>query len=170
MDKETREFLSKQFETIDARFDKIDTRFDKVDAKFEAIDAKFEKIDGKFEKVDARLEAIDAKFDKIDENFETVDAKFDGMQQHIETKAAENRRHFEVVAEGLRGEIQQIAEGHQVLLEGQTRIVERVEEGKRELAAMIKFSYADLDHPMRALEETVPTFQSRVEHIESRLN
>ena len=142
MDKETREFLAKQFESIDAKFDKIDARFNK----------------------------IDEKFDKVDGQFETVDAKFDGMQQHIETKAAENRRHFEVVAEGLRGEIQQIAEGHQVLLEGQTRIVERVEEGKRELAAMIKFSYADLDHPMRALEETVPTFQSRVEHIESRLN
>lgn len=146
MDKETREFLTQQFETIDARFDKID----------------------------GRLKTIDAKFDKIDGNFETVDAKFDGMQQHIDTKAAENRRHFEVVAEGLRSDIQQIAEGHQVLLDRQnrmeSRILERVDHVERELGAMIKFSYADLDHRMRTLEETVSTLQSRVEHIESRLN
>ncbi len=118
MDKETREFLTKQFETIDARFDKFD-------AKFEAIDTKFEKID----------------------------AKFDGMEQQIDAKAAENRRHFEVVAEGLRSDIQQIAEGHQVLLDRQNhmgnRILEHVDQIERE--SMIKFSYADLDHRMRTL-------------------
>ena len=164
MDKETREFLTKKFEAIDANFDQIRQESGE---NFEAVNAKFDKIDGSFE-------AINTKFDKIDGNLEAVDGKFDGIQQHIDAKAVENRRHFEVVAEGLRSDIQQIAEGHQVLLDRQnrleTRILERVDQVEREIGAMIKFSYADLDHRMRALEETVSTLQSRVEHIESRLN
>ncbi len=34
----------------------------------------------------------------------------------------EIKRYFEVVAEGLRSEIRQAAEGHQVLVDGQARI------------------------------------------------
>lgn len=119
-----------------------------------------------------KFEAIDSKFDKIDEKFDAIDSKFEHIQQHIDVKAVENRRHFEVVAEGLRSDIQQIAEGHQVLLDGQNRIearlLERVNEVERELGAMIKFSYADLDRRIHNLEDTVSTLASRIEHIESR--
>jgi hypothetical protein len=90
-------------------------------------------------------EFLTRNFDTIDGRFETINGKFDRMQQQIDAKAAETRRHFEVVAESLRSDIRQSAEGHQILLDGQTRIVEQVEEVKRELGAMIKFSYADLD-------------------------
>ncbi|WP_447969988.1 hypothetical protein [Nitrospira sp. M1] len=119
-----------------------------------------------------KFEALDTKFDKIDTKFDAIDSKFEHIQQHIDVKAVENRRHFEVVAEGLRSDIQQIAEGHQVLLDGQNRIevrfLERVNEVERELGAMIKFSYADLDRRIHNLEDTVSTLTSRIEHIESR--
>jgi len=105
--------------------------------------------------------------------FEASDGKFDQIQEHIDSKAAESRRHFEVVAEGLRSDIQQIAEGHRLLLERQDRLegrmTEQTEQVIRELGAMIKFSHSDLDLRIRNLEETVSMLQSRVEHIESRL-
>jgi len=119
-----------------------------------------------------KFEVIDTKFDKINTKFEGIDTKFGHIQQNIDVKAVENRRHFEVVAEGLRSDIQQIAEGHQVLLDGQnrieTRVLERVSEMERELGAMIKFSYADLDRRIHNLEDSVLTLTSRIEHIESR--
>ncbi len=90
MDKETRDFLTEKFDSIDTKFEELGTKFDSVDKKFE------------------------------------------GLQQHVDEKAIENRRHFEVVAEGLRSDIQQVAEGHQVLLDGQNRreacLLERVGE------------------------------------------
>ena len=54
----------------------------------------------------------------------------------------EIKRHFGVIAEGLRSEIHQVAEGHQVLMDGQARIMDRIDRLERELGAMIKFSYA----------------------------
>ena len=145
MDKDTRDFLTKKFDAIDSKFEKFGTKFDAIDSKFEEIGTKFDAIDSKVE----------------------------GIQQYVAEKAVENRRHFEVVAEGLRSDIQQIAEGHQVLLNGQNRIearlLERVDEVERELGAMIKFSYADLDRRIHHLEDTVSTLASRIEHIEARL-
>ena len=145
MDKETREFLTKQFEIIDSRFDKIDARFNKIDEKFDKVDRRFNEIDAKFDKIDGR-------FEKVDGQFEAVDAKFDSIQHQIDAKAAENRRHVEVVAEGLRNDIQQITEGHKILLEGQTRILECIDQLKRELGGLINFPYADPNHRMRTLE------------------
>jgi hypothetical protein len=52
----------------------------------------------------------------------------------------EIRRYFGVVAEGLRSEIRQVAEGHQVLIDGQARIMDRIDRLEGELGAMIKFS------------------------------
>jgi len=139
MDKETREFLTEKFEAIDSKFDKIDTKFD----------------------------AIDSKFDKIDEKLDAIDSKFEHIQQHIDVKAVENRRHFEVVAEGLRSDIQQIAEGHQVLWDGQNRIearlLERVNEVERELGAMIKF-------PMPTLTDAFITSRIRFRPSHHALN
>jgi len=79
-------------------------------------------------------EFLERKFSAVDERFGGIAEKFD-----------ETKRYFGVVAEGLRSEIQQVAEGHQIILEGQTRIVERIEQAERELGAMIRFSYAELD-------------------------
>lgn len=52
------------------------------------------------------------KFNEVDGGFESVDARL-----------LETRRHFEVVAEGLRADIRQVAEGHQLPVGGQTRIL-----------------------------------------------
>tara|TARA_B100001105_G_scaffold255434_1_gene254866 strand:- start:83 stop:388 length:306 start_codon:yes stop_codon:yes gene_type:complete len=50
-------FLTRKFDTIDARFNAIDERF-------EIIDRKFDEVDARFDKIDIRLEGIDARFDE----------------------------------------------------------------------------------------------------------
>jgi hypothetical protein len=44
--------------------------------------------------------------------------------------------------EGLRADIRQVAEGHQFLVDGQARIIDRIDRLEHELGAMIRFSYA----------------------------
>lgn len=82
----------------------------------------------------------------------------------------EIKRYFGVVAEGLRSEIRQVAEGHQVLADGQVRILDRIDRLERELGAMIKFSYAELDRRIRTVEDTVISMQSRLERLEAKQN
>ena len=100
----------------------------------------------------------------LERKFSTVDQRFAGIDEKFE----ETKRYFAVVAEGLRSEVQQVAEGHQIILDGQTRIVDRIEQAERELGAMIRFSYAELERRIRALEEEVLTLQTRVDRIEAR--
>lgn len=128
MDKETREFLENKFGIVERRLTSIDGRLDAMD--------------GRFTRIDGRLDAMDGRFTRIDEQFSGIDGKFE-----------ETKRYFGVLAEGLRSETRQVAEGHQILVDGQTRIIEKIEHVERELGAMIKFSYAELDRRLRAVEE-----------------
>ena len=41
-----------------------------------------------------------------------LDQRFTEVRDHAQGLAAETRRHFDVVAEGLRSDMQTIAEGH----------------------------------------------------------
>jgi uncharacterized protein involved in exopolysaccharide biosynthesis len=88
-------------------------------------------------------------------------------QQAIE----EIKRHFGVIAEGLRADIRLLAEGHQVLREEFKRELEEFRREVRaefqEVKAMIKFSYAELDRRVRALEQELGDLRSRVERIEA---
>lgn len=102
-------------------------------------------------------EFLERMFGSIDQRFTGIDDKFE-----------ETKRYFGVVAEGLRSEIQQVAEGHQNILDGQTRIVGRVEQAERELGAMIRLSYTELEHRIRAMEEDMLTLKTRVDRIEAR--
>ena len=53
----------------------------------------------------------------------------------------EIKRYFGVVAEGLRNEIRQVAEGHQVIRNEIQALREENEEAHREILSAIKFSY-----------------------------
>lgn len=142
MDKETREFLENKFGIVEQRLTAIDGRLDTMD--------------GRFTRIDGRLDTMDGRFTRIDEQFTSIDGKFE-----------ETKRYFGVLAEGLRSEIRQVAEGHQILVDGQARIVEKIEHTERELGAMIKFSYAELDRRIRTVEEKMLALETRVERIET---
>ena len=57
----------------------------------------------------------------------------------------EIKRYFGVVAEGLRHDIQQVAEGHAIVLTQVKEFRKDVQEEFREVRAIIKFSFAKLD-------------------------
>ena len=98
-------------------------------------------------------------------------------QQDVEAHA-ETRRLFQTTAESLRHEIRVVAEGVTQTREDVTRetasIRDEVRRTAGETQAMIKFSHAELDRRMRALEETqrsledtIADLQVRVERLES---
>lgn len=91
---------------------------------------------------------------------------------------SETRRHFDTVAERLERKSDALSEAvalveQRVTREGQ-RLDEKLDRGFSETQAMIRFSHAELDRRVAALEEgqramqqTIVELQSRIERIES---
>jgi hypothetical protein len=109
--------------------------------------------------------------------FEEVDRRFDetATKEELRAQQAETRRHFDVVAEDLRSRMQLVAEGHQALVdghqalaEGQERILVRMERMERELGAMIRISYAELEQRIQKVEQGMTALQDRMARVEAR--
>ena len=111
---------------------------DKETRKF--LESKFSTLNQRFTRVDEQLAGIDQRFARVDEQFARVDQRFSGIDEKFE----ETKKYFSVVAESLRSEVQQIADGHQIILDGQTRIVGRIEQAEREVGATIRFRMLNL--------------------------
>ncbi len=116
-------------------------------------------LDKKFDKIDKKFDKIDKKFDTIDEKFNTIDEKFE-----------ENKRYFGVVAEGLRNEIRQVAEGVANVDENLDRFRKEVQGEFKEVRALIKFSYAELDQRIRVLEGEFQNLKGRMDRLEAGRN
>jgi chaperonin cofactor prefoldin len=80
----------------------------------------------------------------------------------------EIKRHFNVVAEGLRSEIRTVAEGLEATNEKIDRLESRIAEELSEIKAMIRLSFGELDRRMRSLESDVASLRSRLEKLEAR--
>ena len=88
--------------------DYLDRRF----AEFgQQLDSRFAAHDARFTTVDAKLAEHDARFTTVDAKLAEHDALLAGLDATITETAAETRRHFDVIAEALMGQIQQVAEG-----------------------------------------------------------
>lgn len=103
------------------------------------------------------------------------------LKRLITDSAVQTRQHFDVVAEGLRKEVQLVAEG--VISNGEridrmdSRIdrlderMQRLEDGMHrefeEVRSMIRLSYTELDRRLRTLEDTVSSLQARMDRMES---
>ena len=78
------------------------------------------------------------------------------MDPEIRAQFEETRRHFDVVAEGMRSDIRLVAEGVSSLagcvdrLEQNLR--EEIRETRRDLTALLTPSYTDLNRRVRRLE------------------
>ena len=83
------------FQSFEKRFDGVDKRFDGIDKRFDGVDKRLDGVDKRLDGVDARLGGHDKRFDEVDKRHVTLDAR-------ITDEAAATRRHFDVVAEGLR--------------------------------------------------------------------
>jgi uncharacterized small protein (DUF1192 family) len=80
----------------------------------------------------------------------------------------EVKRHMDVVAEGIRGDVRQVAEGMLTLRGEQQREFQRVWHEFDETKAMIKFSHAELDRRIATLEGRVERLEAVV--LESKPN
>ncbi|MGH7318408.1 MAG: hypothetical protein ACRELA_02110 [Candidatus Rokuibacteriota bacterium] len=97
-----------------------------------------------------------------------TDSEYERLRQHVENGSQETRRHFDVVAEGLRSDIRGVAEGVLTLDAKIERFREDVRAEFDEVKAMIKFSYTELDRRIRTLEDVVASLSRRVERLEGR--
>jgi hypothetical protein len=86
----------------------------------------------------------------------------------LKEESEKTRRHFDVVAEGLRSEIRLVAEGVMATNERLDRHADTMQAEFAEVRAMIKFSYSELDRRVGHLESVVHDLSDRVQRIESR--
>jgi len=93
------------------------------------------------------------------------------IDPELRTYLDETRRHFDVVAERIESRMQLIAEGVSSLSERLDRVEENLREdilrSQRELSAMIKFSYAELERRIEALETRSAEIEERVRRLEA---
>ena len=89
--------------------------------------------------------------------------------------ADEIKRHFSVVAEGLRSEIRVVAEGISANSDRLDRVdgsldqfEARVTEELGEIKAMIRISFGQLDRRITSLESDVSSLRARLERLEAR--
>ena len=78
------------------------------------------------------------------------------MDPEIRAQFDETRRHFDVIAEGMRAEVRLIAEGVTALAERVDRLEhnlrEEIRETRRDLTTLLTASYTDLGRRVRRLE------------------
>ena len=86
----------------------MDAAFVQVRERFAEVDARFAQVDKRFAQVDERFAQVDARFDRLEVRLASEVA---GLREEIREEGATTRRHFDVVAESLRSDIQLIAAG-----------------------------------------------------------
>jgi len=79
----------------------------------------------------------------------------------------EIKRHFGVVAESLRSDIRQIAEGHAVIRHELKSQREEVRDEFKETRALMKLSFSQQDQRIDTLESDVSSLRSHVDRLES---
>ena len=79
------------------------------------------------------------------------------MDPEIRAQFEETRRHFDVVAEGMRSDTRLVAEGVSSLADRVDRLEqnlrEEIRETRRDLTALLTASHTDLDRRVRRLED-----------------
>jgi len=146
MDQELVQYLDGRFQTLDERFNRIELRLDSHDQRFNTIDQRFDRIE-------QRLDAHDRRFDLLD--------------RKIDEKVEEVKRHTGVLVEGLRHEVQLVAEGltmHIQVQHAQER--EYFDRKFEDTHALIRSSYGHLQQQQDQLRQTDDELRQRVENLE----
>lgn len=86
----------------------------------------------------------------------------------LQEEGEKTRRHFDIVADGLRSDLRAIGEGVLGANQRLDRHSEEVTEEFAEVRAMIKFSFTDLDRRIVQLEQLVQNLAQRVQRLESQ--
>lgn len=82
------------------------------------------------EKLDVLEKSVDTRFDSVGGRFDAVDARFAALEAKVDSTAQDLRRHFDVVAEGLRAGIRLFFESldaHGSALDDHEKRIKRLE-------------------------------------------
>jgi uncharacterized small protein (DUF1192 family) len=79
----------------------------------------------------------------------------------------EIKRHFGVVAEALRGDMRQIAEGHSVIRHELQDMRNEFRDEFKEMRSLMRLSFAQLDQRIGTLESELSGLKSRVDRLET---
>lgn len=79
----------------------------------------------------------------------------------------EIKRHFGVVAESLHSDIQQVAEGHEVIRRELQTQREELKDEFKDTKSLMRLSFSQLDQRVHTLESDVSAIKSRVDGLES---
>ncbi len=112
-----------------------------------------------------------------DELKRLLEANAAETRQHFEETAdrlaEENRRYFDIAMESNKHEIRLVAEKvirlDEKLDQKTATLEQKIEQTAAETQAMIKFSHAELDRRMRALEESQRTLEESVSDLQARV-
>jgi hypothetical protein len=79
----------------------------------------------------------------------------------------EIKRHFGVVAESLRSDIRQIAEGHATIRHELQGLRDDFRDEFKEMRALMRLSFSQLDQRIHALESDIVLLKTRMDRIEA---
>ena len=112
-------------------------------------------LDERFERQEQRF---NARFDRLEQRLDSHDQKFVSIDQRFD----ELKRHTGVLVEGLRHEVQLVAEGFAVFVEGRyAQDQANIAQQFRETQALIRSSY---DHLQQQQDQT----RQRIENLERK--
>ena len=74
------------------------------------LDQRFEVLDQRFDLMDRRLEGVGRRLEGVDRRLEGVDRRLEGVDRRFVELESELRRHFGVLTEQTRRELQTVAE------------------------------------------------------------
>lgn len=84
-----------------------------------------------------------------------------------DAQVEEIKRHFGVVAEGLRSDIRQIAEGHAGIRQELQEIRDEFRDEFKEMRSLMRLSFSQLDQRVRTLETDILTLKARMDRLET---
>lgn len=84
-----------------------------------------------------------------------------------DAQVEEVKRHFGVVAESLRSDIRQIAEGHSGIRREIQGLREELRDEFKEMRALMRLSFSQLDQRIHTLETDISTLKARMDRLES---
>lgn len=144
---------------FDAVVDRIRIQVDAVEGRTQA---RFDQVDARFA---AAEESTQARFDQVDTRFVAVEDK---MLSRIQDSEERTRRHFDVVAESMRSDVQQVAEGLGMMRQEMNQRFADVDHEFTETRSLIKLSYSQLDRRVEVLEHGNRELGARVRTLENR--
>ena len=84
-----------------------------------------------------------------------------------DAQVEEIKRHFGVIAAALRSDIRQIAEGHSGIGHELQQMRDEVRDEFKELHALMRLSFSQLDQRIHTLETDISTLKARMDRLET---